>query len=468
MRPSRLLISIITVICIKGVYLSKEKQVFQTPAELLQKANGEVKLSLTHQIQSYDTILWYRRSAGDNSLKLIGYVAYKNPTVETPFQSHFKVSGDGEDTAFLHIFNLTHPEDSGEYFGAASMHSSKDERLGRTKTSVMMMRQITAQRQETTETRRRVRMISSVTTLTFFVLWAAGVSQSVLITQWPHYISRLPSGSAEMSCYQNDTDYDYMYWYRQLRGGEIQLVGYLVAGSANYEAGFQSGFEAAKSQEKQWSLKIASVQREDEAVYLCAASLHNNRSEAYFGAGTKLTVLEYDVKPPVVKVLGPSSRECRNLKDNERRKTLLCVASDFYPDHVSVSWRVGGQEVSRGVATDNAALRQGENYKITSRLRVSAEDWFKPETEFECIVSFFDGTGNTNHSASIFGGKAPDDVLTREKYLRITQKAKLSYGVFIVKSSIYGAFVVFLVWKLQVCQTFIYFMYIPCNGCTLH
>ncbi|KAF0043893.1 hypothetical protein F2P81_003051 [Scophthalmus maximus] len=177
--------------------------------------------------------------------------------------------------------------------------------------------------------------------------------------------------------------------------------------------------------------------------------------EAYFGSGTKLTVLEYDVKPPVVKVLGPSSRECRNLKDNERRKTLLCVASDFYPDHVSVSWRVGGQEVSRGVATDNAALRQGENYKITSRLRVSAEDWFKPETEFECIVSFFDGTGNTNHSASIFGGKAPDDVLTREKYLRITQKAKLSYGVFIVKSSIYGAFVVFLVWKLQTMSPFV-------------
>uniref|UniRef100_A0A8D3CRD8 Ig-like domain-containing protein n=1 Tax=Scophthalmus maximus TaxID=52904 RepID=A0A8D3CRD8_SCOMX len=227
-------------------------------------------------------------------------------------------------------------------------------------------------------------MISSVTTLTFFVrvyhtansFSVSGVSQSVLITQWPHYISRLPSGSAEMSCYQNDTDYDYMYWYRQLRGGEIQLVGYLVAGSANYEAGFQSGFEAAKSQEKQWSLKIASVQREDEAVYLCAASLHSavtDTRSAYFGGGTKLTVLEYDVKPPVVKVLGPSSRECRNLKDNERRKTLLCVASDFYPDHVSVSWRVGGQEVSRGVATDNAALRQGENYKITSRLRVSCE-----------------------------------------------------------------------------------------------
>lgn len=49
---------------------------------------------------------------------------------------------------------------------------------------------------------------------------------------------------------------------------------YVVVGSANFEEGFKSGFQAT-SKGKQWSLTIPSVQRQDEAVYLCAASLHS-------------------------------------------------------------------------------------------------------------------------------------------------------------------------------------------------
>nr|BAB82584.1 T-cell receptor beta, type 2 [Paralichthys olivaceus] len=296
-------------------------------------------------------------------------------------------------------------------------------------------------------------MIPSLNTLTFFVLWAAGVSHSVLITQWPHYISRFPSGSAEMHCYQNDTDYNYMYWYIQQRGKEPQLVVYLVGSSVNFEEGFKSGFEAEIVQKKKWSLKIPSIQEKDEAVYLCAARQGN---EAYFGQGTKLTVLEpgQAVKSPIVKVFRPSSKECRNPIDNEREKTLVCVASDFYPDHVSVYWQIiqlnvtSGVNVTRGVTTDEAALRKDKVYTITSRLKVSAEDWYKPEWNFECIVRFFNGTHDTYHKDSISGEQGPD-ILTREKYLRITRQAKLSYSVLIIKSSVYGAFVAFLVWRLQ-------------------
>ncbi|KAJ4918210.1 hypothetical protein JOQ06_002056 [Pogonophryne albipinna] len=174
-------------------------------------------------------------------------------------------------------------------------------------------------------------------------------------------------------------------------------------------------------------------------------------SEAYFGAGTKLTVLEPDhnVTTPTVTVFPPSANECRNQKDPKRRKTLVCVASGFYPDHVSVSWQVGGGAVSSGVATDSSALREGKTYRISSRLRVSASDWFTLGRKFTCRVSFFNGTHTNHYENTVEGVQGKEGVMTREKYLKTTQAAKLSYVVFIVKSSVYGAGVAFLLWRLQ-------------------
>lgn len=82
----------------------------------------------------------------------------------------------------------------------------------------------------------------------------------------------------------------------------------------------------------------------------------------------------------------------------------MCAATRFYPDHVSVSWEVDGVTVTDGVATDAAAQRdKGEFYRISSRLRVPAKVWFRPESTFTCIVSFFNGTGTELISASLRG-----------------------------------------------------------------
>ncbi|KAG8013115.1 T-cell receptor beta-2 chain C region [Nibea albiflora] len=169
--------------------------------------------------------------------------------------------------------------------------------------------------------------------------------------------------------------------------------------------------------------------------------------EAYFGQGTKLTVLEKDsdITPPKVTVFKPSPKECRN-----KKKTLVCMASNFFPDHVSIFWKIDGENRTDGVATDNTALKQHKDdtirYTITSRLRVDAEVWFTPGKNFTCIVSFFKNETTTEE-------KSDSVVGVEENYLRVTNAAKLSYGVFIAKSCIYGVFVAFLVWKLQVCFT---------------
>ncbi|KAF1374487.1 hypothetical protein PFLUV_G00229610 [Perca fluviatilis] len=167
------------------------------------------------------------------------------------------------------------------------------------------------------------------------------------------------------------------------------------------------------------------------------------QSEAYFGAGTKLTVLEpgRNITKPRVKVLPPSERECRSQKDGPRKKTIVCVASGFYPDHVSVYWQVDGDNVTNGVATDNDALREGDFYRITSRLKVSGDDWFTLDKNFTCIVKFFNGIETSSHKDTVLGDEA--------YYLKISKTAKVSYALLIIKSSLYGAFVAFLVWKLQ-------------------
>lgn len=114
------------------------------------------------------------------------------------------------------------------------------------------------------------------------------------------------------------------------------------------------------------------------------------------------------ITPPQVKILRPSKHECRNSKDKKRKKTLVCVASGFYPDHVKVYWQMNGKNVTDGVATDEAALEGKDDnnqtvYKITSRLRVYAKQWENPDNTFKCVVNFFSGTVYTDYSDFIDG-----------------------------------------------------------------
>lgn len=132
----------------------------------------------------------------------------------------------------------------------------------------------------------------------------------------------------------------------------------------------------------------------------------------------------------------------------------MCVATDFYPDHVSVVWQVSG--VKNGtegqVATDNHAQKKDGLYSITSRLRVRYKDWHNTDKRFTCTVNFFNGKETIGYSDYIYGVKdnsTKGNTMTKEKYLMTANAAKLSYGVFIIKSCVYGVFVAFLVWKLK-------------------
>uniref|UniRef100_A0A3B3VYX6 Ig-like domain-containing protein n=1 Tax=Poecilia latipinna TaxID=48699 RepID=A0A3B3VYX6_9TELE len=218
------------------------------------------------------------------------------------------------------------------------------------------------------------------------------------------------SKSAEMKCsHKNLITHTQMYWYRQRPGETMTLIVYTAfGGQPDYGENLQSKYSAVKDSIEAGALTVKDLQPDDSGIYFCASYdiLCSDSYPAYFGEGTKLTVLDgVDVTAPTVKILRPSPLECRDQKKKEgkRRKTLVCVASGFYPDHVTVFWQLNGQNITDGVATDAAAKRNEITglYSITSRLRLQAKTWFNPDNEFSCYVTFFNGT-YTNYSTSIY------------------------------------------------------------------
>ncbi|XP_025756607.1 immunoglobulin lambda-1 light chain isoform X1 [Oreochromis niloticus] len=286
-------------------------------------------------------------------------------------------------------------------------------------------------------------MISTVFLIYFLQLIGKyGVSSTYTVLQTPPSIIKKvgQSVSSQIHCSHNVSIFDRILWYKQDEHRALKFLGYLNGEYPYPEDDVKGKISFDGNARKHSNLTISNVSVTDSAVYFCAAT-STNTQPAYFGQGTKLTVLEQDPITPNVTVLAPSVNECKNKKDKKRKKTLVCVASGFYPDHVEVYWQMNEKNVTDGVATDEAAERIETplSYRITSRLRVSAKDWFTEGKKFTCIVSFNSRHVTTKHHDTILGVEDKEDRGTgREKYLKITNKAKLSYAVFIFKSCLYG------------------------------
>ncbi|KFP78699.1 hypothetical protein N311_12187, partial [Apaloderma vittatum] len=89
--------------------------------------------------------------------------------------------------------------------------------------------------------------------------------------------------------------------------------------------------------------------------------------------------------PPAVAIFSPSKQEIQQ----KSKATLVCLASGFYPDHLNLVWKVNGVQRTEGVGTDEFSTHNGSTYSLTSRLRISAQEWFNPLNRFECVANFF-------------------------------------------------------------------------------
>nr|7Z50_E Chain E, 4.1 TCR beta chain [Mus musculus]7Z50_F Chain F, 4.1 TCR beta chain [Mus musculus] len=183
-----------------------------------------------------------------------------------------------------------------------------------------------------------------------------------------------------------------VFWYRQTIVQGLEFLTYFRNQAPIDDSGMpKERFSAQMPNQSHSTLKIQSTQPQDSAVYLCASS-RQGQNTLYFGAGTRLSVLEdlKNVFPPEVAVFEPSEAEI----SHTQKATLVCLATGFYPDHVELSWWVNGKEVHSGVCTDPQPLKEqpalnDSRYALSSRLRVSATFWQNPRNHFRCQVQFY-------------------------------------------------------------------------------
>ncbi|CAL8283868.1 unnamed protein product [Lota lota] len=375
----------------------------QSSSQIVKKGAKEIQIDCSHDDSSYVLMLWYQRKDDTQSLTLIGF-GYESspPNYEDRFEERFSLTRESVLKGAL-VIKEAAESDSAVYFCAASL-------------------------------------------------------AAVPVPIQSGDLTLRPGADVTLTCdLASDMSSYTMLWYRQLFHG--QPIEFLVKEYDTAPGRFRAALE---TNQNRFTLEISETQVNDSGTYYCAAQhlvlprtvlfaiklVHCANYEAYFGQGTKLTVLEtgIDITPPKVVVLPPSVKECGG--PQKTRKTLVCVASGFYPDHVTVSWYVDDEPVTAGVANDHNALRTTNNSQITSRLSVEAKVWHNPDTKFNCTVSFFDGAQTTYHSDMAYGD--PINREPKEQFMKVTQTAKLSYVIFIVKNVVYGLFVIILAWKLGI------------------
>ncbi|KAL1258058.1 hypothetical protein QQF64_011302 [Cirrhinus molitorella] len=100
---------------------SLSDRVHQNPPHLITNAEKTVQLSCSHTIKDYRMILWYQQLRGDNALNLIGYVYYKEPTIESQSKNQFSIKGDGAESSTLNVTSeKEHVGSTAIYYCAAS------------------------------------------------------------------------------------------------------------------------------------------------------------------------------------------------------------------------------------------------------------------------------------------------------------------------------------------------------------
>uniref|UniRef100_A0A8B9L6A6 Ig-like domain-containing protein n=1 Tax=Astyanax mexicanus TaxID=7994 RepID=A0A8B9L6A6_ASTMX len=263
-------------------------------------------------------------------------------------------------------------------------------------------------------------MLSSGVLVWLLLLWESSAQR---VLQSPASAMAPPGDNAIFHCSMapgfSMSSYT-MAWYRQAHHGAP--VEFLIK---EYEKPTEKFHIVLTTEKNTFSLHLSDLKHQDSSIYYCH-SYCASREQAYFGAGTKLTVLgkfnKFNQKNPDILVL--DFRILRAFYCN-KRVTLVCLAEDFYPDHIDLAWYIDDKEESTGVAKDDSAkLNTDSNtYSISSRLSIPFKKWNQGNT-YKCKVTFHYPKEKSND------GKWTTESSTRWESLTAPKRKSLHFFTF--------------------------------------
>ncbi|XP_064236509.1 T-cell receptor gamma alternate reading frame protein isoform X1 [Aotus nancymaae] len=218
--------------------------------------------------------------------------------------------------------------------------------------------------------------------------WALGLGLSK-VEQFQLSISTEIKKSIDIPCKISSTNFetDVIHWYRQKPNQALEHLIYvaLTKSSAGGSMGERSNkLEARKNSQTSTSiLTIKSIEKEDMAIYYCAAWEYSTGWIKVFAEGTKLIVTppdEYlgaDISPKPTIFL-PSIAET-NL---HKAGTYLCLLEKFFPDVINIHWQEKNSNTILESQEGNT-MKTNDTYMKFSWLTVPEKSLHK---EHRCIV----------------------------------------------------------------------------------
>nr|UYS90886.1 TRBV4.2 [Tiliqua rugosa] len=253
----------------------------------------------------------------------------------------------------------------------------------------------------------------------------------------PYVVVRKKDLPLSVTCVLKDASYSWLSWYVQNLQGQLHFLGTTrEPGDMENSAWQGSSYSVERVSGMQLKLEVKNV-TESQTIYCSCSEPDTYNSPLSFGEGTRLAVLESkdDISPPTVTIFDPSAQELQE----KQKVTIVCLVTDFYPDHVNLTWSVDGDERTKGVKTKEPDLdKAAKKFSLISRLRITRKEWEKTK-EIQCNV-YFDPL-KQNYTGTIRGQVCDGSDALKEPYLRSNNLGKLIYILLIFKSTLYGAFI---------------------------